>query len=129
MSAQTPEQVHQLFAETLNAGDIDGLMALYEPEAVLVVQPGMTVTGTDQLREALGGFIALNGTISMTSLGAVTGTDIAFLADRWSLEGTGPDGQPVTLGGVTADVVRRGDDGVWRFVLDNPFGDAIFNAG
>ena len=122
MAAQSPEAVYQLFSETLNAGDIDGMMALYEQDAVLVVGPGQTVTGHEQIREALEGYIALKGTITMDSPGIVQGTDLAFLAARSSLDGTGPDGQPVTLGGVTGDVVRRGADGVWRLALDNPVG-------
>ena len=122
MTANTPEQVYQIFVQALNAGDIDTLMTLYEPDAVLVVQPGQTVTGHEQVREALQGYIALNGTITMGSPGVVQGADLAFLASRWTLEGTGQDGQPVRLSGVSGDVVRRGTDGVWRFALDNPAG-------
>ena len=122
MTAQTPEQVYQLFEQALNAGDIETLMELYEPDAVLVVQPGQTVTGHEQVRQALQGYIALKGTITMGKPGIVQGADLAFLASRWSLEGTGQDGQPVTIGGVTADVVRRGADGGWRLALDNPAG-------
>ena len=122
MTAQTPEQVYQLFVQALNAGDIERLMELYEPDAVLVIQPGQTVTGHEQVREALQGYVALKGTITMGSPGIVQGADVAFLASRWSLEGTGQDGQPVTLSGVSGDVVRRGTDGVWRFALDNPAG-------
>ena len=128
MPAQTPEQVHRLFQEAFNAGDAEALMALYEPEAVLVVQSGQTVAGADQVREALGGFLALKGTITLTTKDVVQGGDLALMAGRWSLSGTGPDGQPVTLGGVTAEVVRRGADGGWRYVLDNPWGDQMMKA-
>jgi hypothetical protein len=31
MPATTPEEIHRLFEDAFNAGDIDGLMALYEP--------------------------------------------------------------------------------------------------
>jgi uncharacterized protein (TIGR02246 family) len=122
MTAQTPEQVYQLFVQALNAGDIERLMELYEPDAVLVVQPGQTVAGHEQVREALQGYIALKGTITMDRPGIVQGADLALLASRWMLEGTGQDGQPVTISGVTADVVRRGSDGAWRLALDNPGG-------
>ena len=36
--------------------------------------------------------------------------------------GTGPNGTPVMLTGRYADVLRRQDDGSWRFVIDNPWG-------
>jgi hypothetical protein len=34
-------------------------MALFEPEATLIPQPGQVVTGTEAIREALSGFLAL----------------------------------------------------------------------
>ena len=40
MPATTPQQIHRLFEEMFNAGDIDGLMTLYEPDSALVPQPG-----------------------------------------------------------------------------------------
>jgi ketosteroid isomerase-like protein len=39
MAASTPEQVHRLFEEAFNAGDLDGLMELYEPDAALIAPP------------------------------------------------------------------------------------------
>jgi uncharacterized protein (TIGR02246 family) len=122
MTAQAPEEVYHLFAEALNAGDIEALMALFEPDAVFVTEPGHPVTGTEHIRGALEGILALKGIFRLATTGILRGHDLAFVAPRWSIEGTGPDGQPVTVTGVTADVVRRGTDGVWRFALDNPWG-------
>jgi ketosteroid isomerase-like protein len=33
MAATTPEQIHRVFEDRFNAGDLDGLMELYEPDA------------------------------------------------------------------------------------------------
>ncbi len=41
MPATTPEQIHRMFETAFNDNDLDGLMALYEPDAVLVPQPGI----------------------------------------------------------------------------------------
>jgi uncharacterized protein (TIGR02246 family) len=122
MVATTPEEVYELYGAALNAGDTEAMMVLYEPGAVLVTEPGQTAIGTEQVREALEGFVALKGTISMGKPVVVQGSDLAYLASRWSFDGTGADGQAVNLSGVSGDVVRRGDDGAWRFALDNPGG-------
>ena len=45
MPASTPEQIHRLFEDMFNAGDLDGLMELYEPDAALIAQPGSVPTG------------------------------------------------------------------------------------
>ena len=36
MPAHTPEEIDSLFAQALNAGNVDALVALYEPQASLM---------------------------------------------------------------------------------------------
>jgi ketosteroid isomerase-like protein len=50
---------------SLHAGDLESILALYEPEATFVAQPGETVTGTEALRGAFGGFLALKPTFEL----------------------------------------------------------------
>jgi uncharacterized protein (TIGR02246 family) len=123
MAATTPEQVHRVFEDTFNAGDIDGLLELYESDAALIAQPGSIVLGSEQIRAALQGFLALNGRITLDTKLVVTVGDLAYLSNTWSLSGTGPDGNPVSLGATTAELARRQADGTWRYVIDNAWGD------
>jgi ketosteroid isomerase-like protein len=71
MPAATPEQIHRLFQDSFNAGDLDSLMELYEPDAALIAQPGSIAHGSEQARAALQGFLALKGRIRLdTKLGS-----------------------------------------------------------
>jgi uncharacterized protein (TIGR02246 family) len=123
MPAMTPEQIHRLFEDAFNDGDIDNLMLLYEPDAVLVPQPGSVATGTEQVRAALQGYLALNGRITLDTKLVLSVGDLAYMSNTWSLNGTGPDGSPLTLGATTAEVARRQPDGTWLYVIDNAWGD------
>jgi len=123
MPATTPEQIHRSFEDLFNAGDLDGLMELYEADAALIAQPGSVAYGSEQARAALQGFLALKGRITLDTKLVVTVGDLAYLSNSWSLSGTGPDGNPVTLGATTAEVARRQADGSWRYVIDNAWGD------
>jgi uncharacterized protein (TIGR02246 family) len=114
MPATTPEQIHWLFQDTFNAGDIDGLMELYDPDSALIAQPGSVAQGSEQVRAALQTFLALKGSITLDTKLVVTVGDLAYLSNTWSLRGTGPDGNPVALGATTAEVARRHVDGSWR---------------
>ena len=58
MPAHTPEEIDSLFAQALNAGNVDALVALYEPQASLMPSPGTLVAGTAAIREALAAFVA-----------------------------------------------------------------------
>src|SRR5215467_4694954 len=54
--------------------------------------------------------------------------DIAQIVLDWSIDGTGPDGKHVHLGGSASDIVRRGADGLWRYLIDNSLGTAVRQA-
>jgi ketosteroid isomerase-like protein len=123
MAAREPEEAHRLWTERLKASDLDGLLALYEPNATIMHQPGQVVSGTAAIREALADLLGLKPTFDMPEIKpAIRSGDLALLRSRWTLSGTGPDGSPVNLSGTTADVVRRQADGTWLFAIDNPWG-------
>ena len=122
MPARTPEEVARLFAEAFSAHDLEALMALYEPEATLIPQPGQVVTGTEAIREALSGFLALKPKYELEFKKAFQAGDIALLFSEWTLSATDPDGNAIEMAGQAADVARRQPNGTWLFVIDDPYG-------
>ena len=122
MPARNPEDVDREFEKALNAGNLDALMQLYEPQASLRPSPGQSVQGTEAIRSALAGFLAMKPTISLTPKTLGSSGDVALVTATWKLTGTGPDGKPVEMTGQSAEVVRRQPDGSWRFAIDSPFG-------
>jgi ketosteroid isomerase-like protein len=62
MQATTAKQVHELFVERFNAQDADGIIALYEPNAVILPPDAPeVVSGHVAIRAVLDGFLALKG--------------------------------------------------------------------
>jgi uncharacterized protein (TIGR02246 family) len=118
----TPEQVLESIVAGINSGDLESLMPLYERDAAFATQPGSLAPGAAGIREALNGFIAMNGTLDLQVTRVLEVDDLALVLGTWSFDGTGPDGEPVRLQARNADVLRRQDDGTWRFVIDNPWG-------
>ena len=49
--------------QAINEADLTAAVALYEPNAVLVVRPGQLARGTAEIRDALAGFVALKATL------------------------------------------------------------------
>jgi uncharacterized protein (TIGR02246 family) len=122
MPAHTPQECDELFGRHLNAGDLDALAALYEPQASLVGQDGTVAQGSTAIREGLAGFIAMQPRITMNVTKVVrAGDDLAILYNDWSLAAKGPDGKAVTMAGKAIEVVRRQRDGSWLFAVDDPF--------
>jgi uncharacterized protein (TIGR02246 family) len=122
MAARTPEDVDRLFVDALNAGRIDDLIALYEPQATLMPSPGKLVTGSAAIRESLQQFIAGKPKMTLHPRLIAQTADLAIIGSKWQLSMTGPDGKPAQMQGESVEVVRRQSDGRWLFAIDLPFG-------
>lgn len=122
MKVYNPEDMNSAFAEAFNSGDIESLVSLYEPEAVLVPVPGQVVVGVEAIRAALLELLSLKGTMRSENQYALVQGDIALLRAKVHLVGTRPDGNPLEINNHTAEVVRRQPDGSWLYILDHPYG-------
>jgi uncharacterized protein (TIGR02246 family) len=127
MNARTPEDVHLRWLEAINAGDIDAVLSLYEPESSIVDPEGELVEGLDAIRKVTAGLLELEPTFQLHVARALRCGDVALLLSPWRMTGSA-GGEPIELQGTTTDVVRRQSDGTWRFVIDNPTGIGILGA-
>lgn len=122
VSAATPEQVLESIVKGINAGDLESLLPLYESAAAFATEPGSLAHGASGIGEALTGFISMNGELDIRVTRVMEADNLALVIGVWTFDGTAPDGEPVHLEARNADVLRRQDDGSWRFVIDNPWG-------
>jgi ketosteroid isomerase-like protein len=107
--ATQPDDLSRLIVQRLNAGDVDGVVALYEPHAVLALPNGQVATGTEELRNAYRQLLADNPTfVPGAQRPTLRCADLALSSSR------------LASGVVTAEVARRQPDGTWLWVLDRP---------
>lgn len=121
--ATSPEQQPYVFATAFNTGDPDAIERVYEQAGVFISIPGNPSTGADR-REANARMASLGVPIEVKPRHVYVADDIALLIVDWTIAGTTPDGEEVNIQGTATDVARRGDDGTWRYIIDNPFGTA-----
>lgn len=117
-----PQQLHTLFRDRFRARDIDGILALYEDAAAFLTAPSPVLVGKAAIREALLGFLAIEGQFDLETRYVARSGDIALLSNAWHLVGKDPSGNPVDMRGQTVEVVRRQPDGSWLYIIDHPFG-------
>lgn len=122
MPARTPEDVDRLFAEAFNAGNVEAVVALYEPTSVLIPESGEMARGTAEIRAAITDFAAMKPKMTMGVKQVVrSGDDLAVLYNDWHMTAKGPDGQALERSGRAIEIVRRQADGTWLFALDDPY--------
>lgn len=120
-----PESMNETFAEAVNARDLDQLLSLYEPTAVLRTDGDSTYRGLDEIRNALQNLLdalGADGMLDGRNAYCIVHGDLALL--RADYVATRPDGTSIKRGS-SAEIVHRGADGVWRYVVDHATGASL----
>ena len=119
-----PEGVIPALIERFNSGKVSAMETLYEG-AVLISDDARTVTDRAEIAAELERDLSLGLPLEAKARHVFVAGDIAQIVLDWSIDGTGPDGKHVHLGGSASDILRRGADGLWRYIIDNNQGTAV----
>jgi ketosteroid isomerase-like protein len=107
--ARHPEDLSRHFVQRANRGDAAGLVALYEPDAVLTLPSGQLARGH---AEILAAYKQLLAGRPQFRAGEPRPT---LMVGELALTSTRLDS-----GAVTAEVARRQPDGSWLWIIDDP---------
>lgn len=106
-TAREPNDLETFFVERVNAGDLEGLLALYEQDAIVAYSDGEVAVGLNQIREFFRKFLSNRPRLDpSTQSTALCSGDLALTSSRLS------------NGDITAEVARRQPDGSWLWVVD-----------
>ena len=98
----------------LNAGDVDGIVALYTSDARILPPDGDMASGSDAIRAEFVQMTDAGLTGDLTSIEAVVSGDIGWDVGTYTLMA----GDEVAGTGKFIETFRRGDDGEWRITND-----------
>ncbi|MFC7549167.1 YybH family protein [Plantactinospora sp. GCM10030261] len=118
-----PAQHPFVFARAFNTGDARLVDRVYEPAGVFVAEPGRPVADAAARMAANQQFLDQGMPIEVRPRHVYVAGDIALLIVDYTI-GPDPTGGRTPITGTATDVTRRGPDGRWRYVIDNPFGTA-----
>jgi ketosteroid isomerase-like protein len=105
--------------------DIDGVMASYEPNAVIVFEPESPVSDRNVLREMFLGAFTINPKYTFNGHEVFISGDIATHFTPWTMTGTAPDGTEIKQSGLSVAVLRKQNNGKWLMIFDNPHGQFL----
>ena len=104
------------------AKDVDAIAELYEEDAVFAMPSADIVAkGRAAIREAWAALGALGDveSVEIIERDEVIAGDVAYAHQHGVVRGKDPEGQPLEIPFRTTEVMRRGDDGTWRYVIDH----------
>ena len=105
--ARDPQELERFLVSRERAGDVDGMVALYESDAVLDCGEGQFVVGREAIRVFFAGQVAMGREFAFGEQRPVLiSGDLALTSTRL------PDGS------VTTEIARRQGDGTWLWVID-----------
>src|SRR6201996_2238651 len=116
-----PDDLGRLFLLRASAGDVDGVVALYEPGAVLAGPPGQLTTGSAAIRAVYQQLLADRPAFTGEVQPAIRLGDLALTSTRFDITTTaGADGRTTTVRTATTEIARRQPDGTWLWAVDQP---------
>ena len=102
-----PQDLEQLLVSRQWAGDVDGMVALYEPHAVIDCGGRKLVVGRDAIRKFFAELVATGQKLQRgVQRPPLICGDLALTSTQ------APDGN------ITAEVARQQSDGTWLWVID-----------
>lgn len=109
------------FAAAANAGNLDGVIAVYADEASLLPPNFPPQKGRDAIRKFWGGLLGAYTTRFELNSETVEGRgDLAYNLGQYKLSATpkakGP--QPIEEEGKFVEILKRQPDGSWKYVVD-----------
>jgi uncharacterized protein (TIGR02246 family) len=122
MLPSSPEDWPGVFQEYLNAGDLDNVMSLYEPDARFVTPSGETLIGRDRIQQVIAGLIRAKTKFQSRVRRVVTIDDLATLYTDFDGMTVDPSGKTVELRSRAVEVLRRQSDGTWKLIIGDPNG-------
>jgi uncharacterized protein (TIGR02246 family) len=119
MGVASPELMAGAYQDCFNRSDAKGMLELYEPEAVLTFDGKAQFAGRARIEGALAKMLARKGRISGKYVDMQVAGDTAMA--RMQYEVFDESGKTTTTA-VSIEVLRRGTDGKWRFLIDDASG-------
>ncbi|WP_430414072.1 YybH family protein [Parasphingorhabdus sp.] len=124
---KTVLSVVETMTSNLQKGNIDGVMSTYVANPVIIFEPGVPMTDAEVSRQIFSQMIEANPQVTYSGHEVYVSGDTAIHLAPWNMTGVGPDGAEMKQGGLSVAVLRKQEDGSWKMVIDNPYGDRLLN--
>lgn len=115
------------FRSCIANGDLQGALNCFDKDAIYIERDGQEITGLDNIEKSMEHLCTWRPKITGSKHRVTIVGDFAIWVDKWSLSGATPDGNPVEMSGATSCMMKKSNDGIWLWLVDNPFAADVFS--
>lgn len=120
MLPTNPEDWPSVFEQHLNAGNLDKVMSLYEPDARFVAPSGEMLIGSDRIGQVIAGLIRSQTKMKSRVLRVNAIDDLALLYTDFDGTTVDDSGKTIELRSRAIEILRRQSDGTWKLIIGDP---------
>ena len=122
-----PNEADEYFLNCIRNGDLKNAMTCFDPEAIYIGKEGNTISGFTSIEKVVANLCNMKPDLKIYKhKNTLVGNDLIYRLDKWTLTATDPQGNPIKMQGASAHIMRKNADGVWLWLVDNPFAASFF---
>ncbi|WP_207423888.1 YybH family protein [Desertivirga brevis] len=122
-----PAGAVRYFRHCILNGNLEGALSCFDTNAVYIEQDGQEIRGLDNIQKSLEHLCSWKPSIKGSRQKFTIVGDMALWMDKWTLEAVMPNGEPVLMNGATSCLMKKNSEGLWLWLVDNPFAAEVLN--
>ncbi|MEN9221576.1 MAG: DUF4440 domain-containing protein [Thermostichus sp. BF3_bins_97] len=128
MAGDTPLATVQALDLAFNDLDIEGVLACYETDALMVVEPNRLARGKHELLSVFERLLAQNQQVKLHKTITLEKEDLALFLAIWEITSSERNRPNHSLSGRANTILRRQTDGLWKIAIDNVWGERLLGS-
>ena len=122
-----PHDADEYFLEAVRNGDVKTAMTCFDKEAVYIGKDSKPISGMDNIEKVITELCKMKPDIKVYEHQmSPVGIDMMYWLDKWTMTATDQQGNPIDMKGASANMMRKNADGIWLWLVDNPFAAPFF---
>ncbi|MCT3897468.1 DUF4440 domain-containing protein [Elizabethkingia anophelis] len=121
-----PAEAVKYFRNCIVNGDLQGALSCFGEDAIYIERDGKEISGLQNIKKSMVQLCTWKPEIVGSKHKVTIVGNLAIWIDKYSLKAIMPDGNPIEMSGATSCIMKKNDQGIWLWLVDNPFAGEVF---
>lgn len=123
---RVPAETVKYFRSCIVNWDLQGALSCFDQEAIYIERDGEEISGLQNIKKSMAYLCTWKPEIIGSKHKVTIVGNLAIWIDKYSLKAIIPDGSLIEMSGATSCIMKKNDQGIWLWLVDNPFAAEVF---